>query len=130
MSGFAPVLCRRISRPSSSRPRVDAVAAADVVSIGGDLDESSRERCFEACVAAAGTHVHVDLGATTFMDCGGYSALIAARQVIEGRGGTLTWRGATGEPARLLTLIRKLHRPARRQPVRCRARRSDPGGGR
>ena len=116
MSGFAPVPCRRISRPSSSRPSRDVVAAADVVSIGG--------------VAATGTHVQVDLAATTFMDCGGYSALVAARQVIEGRGGTLTWRGATGGPARLLTLIRMIHRPARRPPVRCHARRSDPGGGR
>jgi anti-anti-sigma regulatory factor len=83
-----------------------------VVFIFGDLDLASRERCYDASVAAVETHVHVDLGAMTFMDCGGYSAFIRARQVVEGRGGTLTWRGATGQPARLLALIPAVRGPA------------------
>jgi hypothetical protein len=99
MSGFAILPCRRIGRPSSAGASVSDVAAADVVSIGGDLDASSQERCFDADVAATSTNMHVDLAVTTFMDCRGYAALIAARQVIEGVGGELTWRGATGGPA-------------------------------
>ena len=126
MSGSASFPCRRLGRRPSSRPTLSDVGTPDVVPFDGDLDGSSRERCFDACVAATGPHVHVDLAATAFMDCGGYSALTSARQVIEGRGGRLTWRGAAGEPARLLTLIRMTLHPTRRQPIQCHARRGDP----
>jgi anti-sigma B factor antagonist len=80
-----------------------------VVFMAGDLDMASREHWFDVCVAAPGRQVVVDLTATTFMDCSGYSALTAARRIIEGRGGTLTWQGANGEPARLLTLLGSAH---------------------
>lgn len=81
--------------------------------ISGDLDLSSRDGCYDACVATTGADVQVDLSATTFMDCAGYSALTTARRVVEADGGTLTWQGAGGEPARLLGLVAAPHRPVR-----------------
>jgi anti-anti-sigma regulatory factor len=50
----------------------------------------------------------IDLAGLTFMDCGGYRCLVACRLAIGGRGGTLVIRGQTGQPARLLDLIRGL----------------------
>jgi anti-anti-sigma factor len=75
-----------------------------VASLSGDLDFASRNPCFDACVAG-GDVVDIDMAALTFMDCSGYGGLIAARLVLEGRGGSLTLRNAHGQPARLLTLL-------------------------
>jgi anti-anti-sigma regulatory factor len=50
--------------------------------------------------------VVVDLAETTFMDCCGYGGLVAARLVLEQRGGSLTVRNQTGQPARVLALLR------------------------
>ena len=98
------------TRGERPQPLTPAQACCDphrtvVVSIVGDLDLATRESWYDACVTAVGPHVHVDLGATTFMDCCGYSALTAARHVVEARGATLTWHSAHGEASRLLQLI-------------------------
>jgi anti-anti-sigma regulatory factor len=40
------------------------------------------------------------------MDCCGFGGLVAARLILEQRGGSLTLRNQTGQPARLLALLR------------------------
>jgi anti-anti-sigma factor len=49
--------------------------------------------------------VIVEMADLTFMDCSGYGAFVAARQVLEERSGSLTLANSTGEPAYLLSLI-------------------------
>ncbi|MGZ4725687.1 MAG: STAS domain-containing protein [Ilumatobacteraceae bacterium] len=39
------------------------------------------------------------------MDCSGYGGLVAARLDLERRGGSMTLRGPTGQPAELLALL-------------------------
>ena len=57
----------------------------------------------------------IDLSGVTFMDCSGYSSLLAARHVIEGQGRSLTITGQTGQPARFLDMIAELEKcPLRR----------------
>ncbi|MBI5089882.1 MAG: GAF and ANTAR domain-containing protein [Actinobacteria bacterium] len=80
----------------------------------GELELGTRVACFNACVNGEGDDVEVDISALAFMDCSGYGALVAARLVIEQRGGTLTvgtgtgTGTGTGEPEHLLELIARL----------------------
>jgi anti-sigma B factor antagonist len=76
-----------------------------VVAFAGELDLFNRRLAYDACVAGTNRDVVVDLSAVSFMDCAGYGALIAARSVLLGRSGSLTFRNARDEPARLLLLI-------------------------
>jgi anti-anti-sigma factor len=77
-----------------------------VVRIAGELDLLTGHVANRACLEGDRIAVTVDLAETTFMDCCGYGGLVAARLVLEQRGGTLTVRNQTGQPARLLALLR------------------------
>jgi anti-anti-sigma regulatory factor len=97
------------------------------VFVVGDLDLASGDHWYDECVAS-GPGVLVDLGAATFMDCRGYAALTAARRVIEARGGTLVWRGATSGPAHVLEMVRRIQAP-RRPPIERSCRRAEAARG-
>lgn len=79
-----------------------------VIKFGGELDFSARDVVYDACVVDDDLEVTVDLHGIEFMDCSGYSALVAARHELESRGGSLMWEHPTGEPARFLDLISEL----------------------
>lgn len=81
-----------------------------VVRVSGELDLATRERLFLACTARHRLSIVVDLSALTFIDCGGYGGIVAARNVIEADGRMLTMRGAQGQPGRLLDLIAHIER--------------------
>jgi anti-anti-sigma factor len=49
--------------------------------------------------------VVIEMSALTFMDCCGYAGLVAARRVLEERGGSLTFSNQEGQPARLLVML-------------------------
>lgn len=76
-----------------------------VIEVCGELDLATRGRLVDECRAGGCNDVVLDLAATTFLDCGGFGGIIAARQVLEERGGSLVIRSAQGQPARLLTLL-------------------------
>jgi anti-anti-sigma factor len=73
--------------------------------LDGELDVASRGLVLLTCAAVEHRVVTVDLTDLTFMDCAGYSGLVAARRVLEARGGSLTLDSITGEPSRLVTLL-------------------------
>jgi anti-anti-sigma factor len=81
---------------------VSTNAVQRLVVASGELDSATRQCLYEACVAGHDVSVTVDLGAVSFMDCGGYSALVDARRLLEGRGRSLTMCNQAGQPARLL----------------------------
>jgi anti-anti-sigma factor len=76
-----------------------------VVRIGGELDIVSRSRVREACLDGRDDIVEVELAETTFMDCCGYGALVAARLELQDKGGSLTLHHQVGQPAELLTML-------------------------
>jgi anti-anti-sigma factor len=80
--------------------------ACRVVRFAGELDLFTRHVANRACLEGDRIDVVVDLAETTFMDCCGYGGLVAARLDLEQRGGTLTVRNQTGQPARVLALLR------------------------
>lgn len=73
-----------------------------VVRLVGELDMAARNRLLRACLAGHHNGVIVDMSELTFLDCGGYGALVAIRQVLAEGGESLTLRNHSGEPARLL----------------------------
>lgn len=75
------------------------------VHLAGELDIATRDLVHRACVASEYHDVAVEMGQTTFMDCSGYGGLVAARLELERRGGSLTLRNPTGQPADLLALL-------------------------
>ncbi len=79
-----------------------------VVSASGELDMTSRNLVFNACLDGRDLAVVVDMAGLTFMDCGGYGGLVAARRVLQQRGLTLSIRNQVGAPARLLDQIAQL----------------------
>ncbi len=79
-----------------------------VVHAAAELDMASGDQLFVAATAGSHPATVIDLADLTFMDCGGYRSLVASRLVIEQDGRTLSGRGQTGEPARLLNLIAEL----------------------
>ena len=98
------------------RPRFSVVVADEgglrTIRVIGDIDVATRSKVYEACVAGNSRDVVIDLRATTFIDCGGYSALVAARRELEDRGGRLSWVGSTGQPQRFLKLLGVLEQAA------------------
>jgi anti-anti-sigma factor len=72
-----------------------------IVQLSGELDIATRGLVEHACLDGSDVVV-VEMGGLTFMDCGGYSGLLAARRVLESRGGSLALRSLSGQPARLL----------------------------
>jgi anti-anti-sigma factor len=79
-----------------------------VVRLAGELDLATRVACFNACVTGDTNTVEIDLSALTFLDCSGYGALVAARLVLEERGGSLTVSNSTGQPDHLVRLLAQL----------------------
>ena len=75
------------------------------VHLAGELDIATRELVHRACVGSEHQDVAVEMAHTTFMDCAGYGGLVAARLELEQRGGSLTLRNPTGQPADLLALL-------------------------
>jgi anti-anti-sigma factor len=84
---------------------VQADGGRHVVYLDGELDVASRGLVLLTCAAVEHRVVTVDLTHLAFMDCAGYSGLVAARLVLEARGGSLTLDHVTGQPRRLLTLL-------------------------
>lgn len=76
-----------------------------VVQIGGELDIATRNRARQACLEGRGHNVVVEMADVTFMDCCGYGGLVAARQVLQADGGSLTLNHQTGQPAELLVML-------------------------
>ena len=79
-----------------------------VVHATGELDMASGDQLLAAATAGSHPATVIDLADLTFMDCGGYRSLESSQLVIERDGRTLSVRGQTGEPARLLKLIAEL----------------------
>jgi anti-anti-sigma factor len=76
-----------------------------VVRICGELDIVSRSQVRQACLEGLDDVVEVEMAETTFMDCCGYGALVAARQALQEQGGSLTLHHQVGQPAELLTML-------------------------
>ena len=76
-----------------------------VVQIGGELDIATRNRARRACLDGRGKNVEVDMADMTFMDCCGYGGLVAARQILQADGGSLTLNRQTGQPAEFLVML-------------------------
>ena len=83
---------------------------SSVVHVTGELDFVTRNQLVSAATVGQHPNMRIDLGEVTFMDCGGYQALVAARRFIEGEGRQLTITGQTGQPARLLDMIAELEK--------------------
>jgi anti-anti-sigma factor len=80
-----------------------------VVHVSGELDIANREAMFDMCNCAdSPVDVVVDLAGLTFMDCVGYSAFVSARCALMRQGRTLTLANASGEPAMLIALIKRV----------------------
>ena len=79
-----------------------------IVQICGELDVVSRNIVRRACTAGRRTTVVVEMSDMTFMDCCGYSGLVAARNDLQKHGGSLILRNQAGQPAELLTMIEQL----------------------
>jgi anti-anti-sigma factor len=76
-----------------------------VVTLSGDLDLESRPATYHACAGGDAACVIVDMAELTFMDCSGYDGLVTARASLHRRGGSLTLRNQSGQPAYLLGLL-------------------------
>lgn len=101
----------RVDPPRPNPPEaMTSPAATRVVTFPGALDISTRQACYDAIMATPASHVVLDLAATTFMDCGGYRAIVAARNTLQGAGLSLHLIGGTGEPAFFLHLIAQLEK--------------------
>ena len=77
------------------------------VAVAGELDLSTRAQLAEALVAAADARtVTVDLTATAFIDSTSVGTLVAARNEVVGRGGSMrVVVAATGPVAKVLSLM-------------------------
>ena len=82
------------------------VAGAACVAVAGEVDVETAPRMRDALVEAIadGEQVVVDLGAVTFMDSSGLSALVVAQRVAEARGVRLRLRGVRPRVMRLITI--------------------------
>ena len=78
------------------------------VKLAGELDLASRSDAFNACTAVEHRDVLVDLSDLVFMDCAGYSALVAATSSLGRRGGSMLLTNLAGEPQRLLMMIESM----------------------
>lgn len=94
-----------LASPPSLNVRVSTDAGLRVVNVSGELDMGTRDSLERACLANDDMSVVVEMADLTFMDCCGYGALVAARRVIQERGGSLTLSNQVGQPARLLMLL-------------------------
>lgn len=89
-----------------------------VIHLAGELDLASRDVVHGACVADESCDVAIDLDQLTFLDCSGYSGLVAARLELQSRGGSLSWIRPTGQPSRFLALLAGLEQSLGRRAAR------------
>ena len=94
-----------LASPPPENVRVSMDAGLHVVNVSGELDMGTRDSVEQACLSGDDMSVVVEMADLTFMDCCGYGALVAARRVIQDRGGSLTLSNQVGQPARLLMLL-------------------------
>ena len=96
-----------VASPSLGALQLDVHPEGDqcVVLATGELDRATRDQLIVASTAGNHRQMLIDLSAVTFMDCGGYGGIVASRLLVERDGRTLTIRGVTGQPQRLLDLI-------------------------
>ena len=92
------------------RLALDAVATPESyeIRLAGELDLATRSRLVAALAGGRQASTVIDLGGVTFMDCSGYGSIVASRSIVEGDGRSLTLRGQSGQPARLLQLIARM----------------------
>jgi len=76
--------------------RVCTEADTYIVWLWGELDVATADEFEQALVEAGGSQVVIDLGALTFIDARGLSALLSARRRIIGAGHGFALRGASG----------------------------------
>lgn len=99
---------RRLGSRAPSVAVVESGAGTRVVTVAGELDARGRDHVSRLCTDGDDSHVVVDLSGLTFLDCGGYRAFATSHAELGRRDRTLALIGATGEPRRLLDLIRML----------------------
>ena len=99
-------------RATAPRLRLNVLAAhkTRVVHVTGEVDLATRDQLVSASTAGHHPHIVIDLGGVTFMDCGGYGALVASQRVIESQGRTLAITGQTGQPSQLFDMIAELEK--------------------
>jgi anti-anti-sigma factor len=90
-----------------------STAETYVIRVAGELDLANRNQLLSASTIGRHPAMVIDLGGVTFMDCSGYGSLVASRRMVEGEGRSLTVRGQTGQPARLLQLIADVEKVSR-----------------
>ena len=74
------------------------------VRLSGELDMATRDQVRNRLVALTSPTVTVDLQTLTFLDASGFSALLAAKRAIVGRGGSWFLQGAHGVVQRVITM--------------------------
>jgi anti-anti-sigma factor len=79
-----------------------------VVHVRGELDVATRDALIRECLTDRHKAVVVEMAEMSFMDCSGYGGLIAVRQALELRHGSLTLINHVGQPAQLFALISTL----------------------
>jgi anti-anti-sigma factor len=79
------------------------------IELSGELDIATSDRVERACLSGS-AFVFVDMARLTFMDCGGYGALLAARRALESRGGSLVFSNLRGQPSRVVQLFSQIDR--------------------
>lgn len=84
---------------------VAMVGLDSVVSLSGELDISTRALLLQACGGPPGQGIVVDAMGLTFMDCAGYSGVVAVRRAVEDRGCTFRLRNTSGQPERLVAML-------------------------
>jgi anti-anti-sigma factor len=77
-----------------------------VVTVAGEVDIATSPQLRDACLRAmeSGADVGIDLAGVTFLDSSGLSALVEARQRIDGLGGRFEIRAASRPARRVLEI--------------------------
>jgi anti-anti-sigma factor len=101
-----PPLSVRTAPKEGPITRLTAVGRHLTVGLCGELDIETRDDVYCACVMGNYDVVVVEMIDLTFMDCGGFAALVTASRVLQQRSASLVLSHATGQPDRLLTILR------------------------
>jgi anti-anti-sigma regulatory factor len=70
-----------------------------IVHASGVVTATTRNALFCSCLAPGQVHVVVDMKAVSLLDREGYSAVLAARRVLEAEGGSLVLRHVASSAA-------------------------------
>lgn len=80
-----------------------------ILVLEGELDLSGADRLAAAAAGVAEETVVMDLSGLEFLDAAGLGALLAAKRVVEGRGGRYQLRGAHGLVRRVFDAVALSH---------------------